>query len=181
LQVEYLFKTISVGSGSVGKTSLIKRFAEGTFRETYIPTLGVDFATKVLKIEEQTIKLVLFDTGGQELLGRLRPYYYRGANGAIVCFDITSKISFDSLDNWISEIYLHVGKIPLIIVGNKADLEGQREVSREQAEVFTQNKRLNYIETSAKEGKGVNEMFFSLSSMMLATSSQIKEMPPSFE
>jgi len=173
LQVEYLFKTISVGSGSVGKTSLIKRFAEGTFRETYIPTLGVDFATKMVKIGEQTIKLVLFDTGGQELLGRLRPYYYRGANGAIVCYDVTSRVSFDALDNWISEIYLHVGQIPLVLVGNKVDLTDQRDVPLEEAEAYAQQKGLNHIETSAKSGIGVNEMFFSLSSRMLDTSGQI--------
>ena len=178
MQVEYLFKTISVGSGSVGKTSLIKRFAEGTFRETYIPTLGVDFATKVVQIGEQTVKLVLFDTGGQELLGRLRPYYYRGANGALVCYDVTSKISYESLDNWISEIYLHVGQVPLILVGNKSDLTDQREVSREEAELYAEQKRLHYVETSAKTGVGVNEMFYSLSNMMLTESSAINEMSP---
>lgn len=175
LKVEYLFKTISVGSGSVGKTSLIKRFAEGTFRETYIPTLGVDFATKVIKIQDQTIKLVLFDTGGQELLGRLRPYYYRGANGAIVCYDITSKASFEALDGWLNEIYIHVGAIPLILVGNKTDLVDQREVLREQAEAYAQEKNHQYIETSAKSGVGVDKMFLALSNMMLGTSSQIKE------
>ena len=75
---KYLFKTIAVGTGGVGKTSLIRRFAEGFFLGTYVPTLGVDFATKEVQLGDQTIKLVLFDTGGQELLGRLRPYYYRG-------------------------------------------------------------------------------------------------------
>ena len=173
MKVEYLFKTISVGSGSVGKTSLIRRFAEGTFRETYIPTLGVDFATKVITLGDNTIKLVLFDTGGQELLGRLRPYYYRGANGAIVCYDITSKGTFEALDGWINEIYIHVGKIPIIIIGNKIDLVDQREVPLEQAQAYADSRQLKYIETSAKSGMGVDDMFFALSSMMLDTSGQL--------
>ena len=179
IRVEYLFKVISVGSSEVNKTVLIKRFAEGTFVKTYIHTLGVDFATKVVKIQDQTIKMVLFDTGGQELLGRLRPYYYRGANGAIVCYDITSKASFEALDSWLNEIYIHVGIIPLILVGIIPDDVDQREVPRVQVETYAQEKGLPFIEASIKTGVGVNEMFLTLTRMMLDAYSQLKDTPNS--
>ena len=163
----YLFKTIAVGSGGVGKTSLIRRFAEGFFLGTYVPTLGVDFATKEVQLGDQTIKLVLFDTGGQELLGRLRPYYYRGANGALVCYDIAAKATFEALEDWFREVSLHVGRIPLLLVGTKADLDAHREVPRAQVEAYAQEKDLPYIETSAKTGLGVEKMYLSLARMML--------------
>ena len=164
---KYLFKTIAVGTGGVGKTSLIRRFAEGTFLGTYKPTLGVDFATKEVQLKDQTIKMVLFDTGGQELLGRLRPYYYRGANGALVCYDITAKATFEALDGWLNEVSLHVGTIPRLLVGTKADLAADREVPRAHAEAYAREKGLHYIETSAKTGQGVEQMFLSLARMML--------------
>ena len=164
---KYLFKTIAVGSGGVGKTSLIRRFAEGTFLGTYKPTLGVDFATKEVQLGDQTIKLVLFDTGGQELLGRLRPYYYRGANGALVCYDIAAKATFEALEDWLNEVSLHVGAIPRLLIGTKADLDAHREVPRAQAEAYAREKRLHYIETSAKTGLGVEQMYLSLARMML--------------
>ena len=170
---KYLFKTIAVGSGGVGKTSLIRRFAEGTFLETYVPTLGVDFATKEVQLGDQTIKLVLFDTGGQELFGRMRPYYYRGANGALVCYDITAKATFEALEGWLSEIYHHVAPIPLLLVGTKTDLADHREVPRAHAEAYAREKRLHYIETSAKTGLGVDEMFLSLARMMLEDVKQL--------
>jgi len=167
LKGKYLFKTIAVGSGGVGKTSLIRRFAEGFFLGTYVPTLGVDFATKEVKLGDQTIKLVLFDTGGQELLGRLRPYYYRGANGALVCYDIAAKATFEALEDWLREVSLHVGRIPRLLVGTKADLDAHREVPRAQVETYAQEKGLHYIETSAKTGLGVEQMYLSLARMML--------------
>ncbi|MFQ5821714.1 MAG: Rab family GTPase [Candidatus Heimdallarchaeota archaeon] len=173
----YLFKTIAVGSGGVGKTSLVRRFAEGTFLETYVPTLGVDFAIKEVQLRDQTIKLVIFDTGGQELFGRLRPYYYRGANGALVCYDITAKATFEALEGWLSEIYHHVGPIPLLLVGTKVDLAAHREVPCTLAEAYAQEKCLHYIETSAKTGLGVEKMFLSITRMMLEASMMDKMTP----
>ena len=176
-----MFKTISVGSGGVGKTSLIKRFTEGTFLGTYTPTLGVDFATKEVQLGDLTIKLVLFDTGGQELFGRLRPYYYRGAHGAIICYDITAKGTFEALDGWLGEVSRHVGTIPRLLVGTKADLVAHREVPRAHADAYAQEKHLTYIETSAKTGLGVDQMFGALARMMLEASCQLKEMSNSAE
>ena len=164
---KYLFKTIVVGSGGVGKTFLIRRFAEGIFLETYVPTLDVDFAAKEVQLGDQTIKLVLFDTGDQELFGRLRPYYYRGANDVLVCYNITAKATFEALEGWLNEVSLHVGTISHLLVGTKADLADHREVPRAHAEAYAQEKGLHYIETSAKTGQGVEQMFLSLARMIL--------------
>ncbi|MFQ5821613.1 MAG: Rab family GTPase [Candidatus Heimdallarchaeota archaeon] len=163
---EYLFKIICVGSKTANKTALIKRYAEGTFRETYIHTLGVDFYVKVVNIGDQTVKLGLYDIS-QELLNCLRTLYYRGAYGAIVCYDITSKASIEALDGWVNEIYRHVDVIPIILVGIIPDDVYRRVVPREQAEAYAQKKGLPFIEVSAKMEARVNEMFSTLVHMMM--------------
>ncbi|MFX0202280.1 MAG: Rab family GTPase [Candidatus Hodarchaeota archaeon] len=167
IKIEYLFKIILVGSETANKTALIKRYAEPIFRETYSHKLAVDFATKVVNIGDQIVKLVIFDIGGRELLKSLHPYYYRGANGAIVCYNITSKASFEALDGWVNEIYHHVDEIPIILVGIIPDDIYQRVVPRKQAEAYAQKKDLPYIEVSAKMEAGVNEMFSTLVHIMM--------------
>jgi len=166
LKGKYLFKTIAVGSGGVGKTSLIYSFAEGFFLETCPPFM--DFATKEVQLGDQTIRLMLVDMRDQELFDWLRPYYYyRGANGAIICYDITAKGTFEALEGWLREVSRHVGTIPCLLVGNKVDLAVHREVPRVQAEAYAREKNLHYIETSAKTGLGVEHIFLSLARMML--------------
>ncbi len=113
------------------------------------------------------VKLHIWDTAEQELLNSLRPYYYRGANGAIVCYNITSKASFEALDGWVNEIYRHVDVIPIILIGIIPDDVYQRVVPREQAEAYAQKKGLPYIEVSAKMEARVNEMFSTLVYMMM--------------
>ncbi|MFQ6126192.1 MAG: Rab family GTPase [Candidatus Heimdallarchaeota archaeon] len=164
---EYEFKTISLGKEAVGKTSLIRRFAVGQFSETYIPTLGVDFFVKNVRIDKINVKLLLYDTAGQESFGPLRPLYYRKANGAFIVFDITQRSSFEKLDYWYNEVYINCGAIPYIIVGNKLDLEADRSVSIGEATTYAASNGLKYIETSAKTGENVSELFEILTEIML--------------
>ena len=164
---EYEFKTISLGREGVGKTSLIRRFAMNQFSDTYLPTLGVDFLVKEIRLHGANIKLSLYDTAGEEGFGPLRPLYYRKANGVLIIFDITRRSSFEGLDYWYNEVYINCGTIPYILIGNKLDLEDHRAVSRAEATSYAAKKGLDYIETSAKTGENVEVLFEILTEKIL--------------
>ena len=155
----YLFKIIVIGDGMVGKTSLSLRFAHGTFRERYLMTIGVEFAVKIIDVDEQKVKLQIWDTGGQERFSYVRPLYYRGATGGLLCFDLTNHKSFENLPKWIEEAQKFGGIFPFVLVGTKADLEEQREVSNEEIKEFIAKYKMPYYETSAKTGLNVEEVF----------------------
>jgi len=156
---QHLFKIIVVGAGKVGKTSLTIRFAEDRFRESYLPTLGVDFLTKTVTIDGKIVKIQLWDTGGQEFVMSLLPFYFSGAAGGILVYDITNRNSFNSLDYWLKQIKNNAGDIPITLVGNKVDIADQRKVSLEDAQTYAKEKKLIYIETSAKTGISVPDLF----------------------
>ncbi|MHA2294799.1 MAG: GTP-binding protein [Candidatus Hodarchaeales archaeon] len=165
---EYIFKVVAIGSGGVGKTSLIRRYATDKFQESYLMTLGVDFTTKEVNVEDfnTNVKIIMVDTAGQEYYGRLRPTYYTGANGCMLCFDLTDKTSFEKLPDWLTEIMAFIDdkdKVPFALVGNKSDLKQQRKVSAEEAQEFAAKKNMKFFEASAKEGKNVNTIFEHLS------------------
>jgi small GTP-binding protein len=169
---EYEFKTISLGHEGVGKTSLIKRFATNQFSDTYLPTLGVDLLVKNAQVQGASVKLRLYDTAGEERFGKLRSYYYGGAHGALIIFDITRRSSFEGLDYWYNEVYINCGPIPYMMVGNKLDIEEYRVVSRTEAATYAAKKGLDYIETSAKTGENVETLFEILIQKILASQPQ---------
>ena len=156
---QHLFKVIIVGAGKVGKTSLTIRFAEDRFRESYLPTLGVDFLTKNLAIDDKKIKLQLWDTGGQEFVISLLPFYYTGAHGGVLVYDMTNRNSFNSLDYWLKQIRQNAGDIPLVLAGNKIDILDQRKVTEEEGRSFAESRNLLYLETSAKTGVSIPDLF----------------------
>jgi small GTP-binding protein len=169
---EYLFKSIVIGDGGVGKTSLALRFSKGIFSEDYKITIGVDFHVKTITVETTegviTCKLQLWDTGGQERFGHIRPMYYQGSLGAVLVFDLTNHASFEHLPKWIEELRTNIKiGIPLLLVGNKSDLAEQRAVSIKEVNDFTRNFNLFYMETSAKTGDGVGNCFYILTCLML--------------
>jgi Ras-related protein Rab-11A len=173
-EYDYLFKSIVVGDGGVGKTALTLRFSKGFFTEDYKMTIGVDFHVKTITIDtiEGPIrsKLQIWDTGGQERFSSIRPMYYRGSLGALLIFDLTNSASFDHLPQWIEEIRNNVKtEIPLLLVGNKSDLVDQRTVSLEEINTFTRNFNLFYMETSAKTGEGVGDCFYILACLMIGS------------
>ncbi len=173
-EYDYLFKSIVVGDGGVGKTALTLRFSKGFFTEDYKMTIGVDFHVKTISIDsdEGTIrsKLQIWDTGGQERFSSIRPMYYRGSLGALLIFDLTNSSSFEHLPQWIEEIRANVkNEIPLLLVGNKSDLIDQRAVSLEEINTFTHNFNLYYMETSAKTGEGVGDCFYILACLMIGS------------
>ncbi|UCD02103.1 MAG: GTP-binding protein [Promethearchaeota archaeon] len=173
-EYDYLFKSIVVGDGGVGKTALTLRFSKGFFTEDYKMTIGVDFHVKTITIDtlEGPIrsKLQIWDTGGQERFSSIRPMYYRGSLGALLIFDLTNSASFEHLPQWIEEVRANVkSEIPLLLVGNKSDLIDQRVVSLEEVNNFTDNFNLYYMETSAKTGDGVGDCFYILACLMIGS------------
>lgn len=162
---DFVFKIVAVGSGGVGKTSMIRRFALDKFETSYLITLGVDFTTKELMISDPVtqknskVKLVCVDTAGQEYYSKIRPSYYAGANGAFIVFDLTNRNSFESLPRWIAELNQFIPKCPVSLVGNKLDLVENRRINKEEAENFAHKHNIQYFETSAKEGEGIDQVF----------------------
>ncbi|MFX1353013.1 MAG: GTP-binding protein [Promethearchaeota archaeon] len=173
-EYDFLFKSIVVGDGGVGKTALTLRFSKGFYTEDYKMTIGVDFHVKTISIETAEglikCKLQLWDTGGQERFSSIRPMYYRGSLGAVLVFDLTNYSSFEHLPQWIEEVRANIkAEIPLLLVGNKSDLMDQRAVSLREVNNFTRDFNLYYMETSAKTGDGVGDCFYILACLMIGS------------
>ncbi|MFX1442532.1 MAG: GTP-binding protein, partial [Promethearchaeota archaeon] len=174
-EYDYLFKSIVVGDGGVGKTALTIRFSKGFFTEDYKMTIGVDFHVKTISIDTEEegpikVKLQIWDTGGQERFSSIRPMYYRGSLGGLLIFDLTSYESFEHLPQWIEEVRANIKtEIPLLLVGNKSDLINERALSNEEISSFTQRFNLYYMETSAKTGEGVGDCFYILACLMVGS------------
>jgi len=169
---DFLFKTIVVGDGAVGKTAITFRYAVGKFQENYKMTIGVDFTVKREKVNDKEVKVQVWDTGGQEKFSKIRPLYYRGALGGLVVFDVTSRESFEHLDGWMEEIQTNCTKIPIIIVGNKIDLKN-RKITKEEARKYAakiskqMGYKIPYLETSAKTGETIKKVFRKLIESMV--------------
>ena len=158
------FKIIVIGESRVGKTSLIKRYTKDQFGGVYLTTVGIDFQDKTIEIEDKKVKLQVWDTAGQERFRNVAKNYFQSSNGFLLVFDITDKESFQKLnDFWMDQLNMHAPKkAKSVLVGNKSDLAGQRQVSIEDAEKFAKDNNLKYYEVSAKEGTKVVELFFYL-------------------
>lgn len=162
-----LFKVIIVGDGAVGKTTLATHFAYGKFIEYYKMTIGVDFFIKDVTIGADVIKLQIWDTAGQERFAFIRPSYYQGTSGGLMVFDVNRLVSFKNLENWLKEVHTHCGKIPILLLGNKIDLD-MRQVKQSDAEKYAKTNNLPYYETSAKTGAQVLDVFSELARILYA-------------
>ena len=157
---QFIFKLILIGNSGVGKSSIIQRYMKQTFEDSYKCTIGVDFLMKTLEIKGKTVKLQLWDTAGQEKYKSMVASYYRGANVALVVFDITNHSSFDSLPLWIENYYKNGPEQKnIILIGNKKDMVENRQVTQEEAETFSETNNMMYFETSAKEGDNIEYVF----------------------
>ncbi|CAD8043459.1 unnamed protein product [Paramecium primaurelia] len=165
----YLFKFIIVGDTNVGKSCLLLQFTDSRFRNEHDATIGVEFGSRNLKINEKQIKLQIWDTAGQESFKSITRSYYRGSIGGILVFDVTNRQSFEDVQKWYNEIQGYAcDKIEMVIVGNKIDLEERREVKTEEAKKFAQKFGFDYFETSAKTGENVDAVFESMANKVLA-------------
>jgi small GTP-binding protein len=158
-----VLKVVVAGDGTVGKTSLVRRFCEGKFEMTRVATIGVDFQTKLVELPERTVKLSIWDMAGQDRFQVIRAGFYRGSRAAALVFDVTSPESFANLERWRQEIIEVVPLQPFVVVGNKTDLE--RKISPEQGAAFAQSIQAAYVETSALSGTGVPDLFLTLAKL----------------
>jgi len=164
----YNFKVVLLGEGCVGKTSLVVRYVENKFNERHESTLQASFLTKKLSIGGKRVSLAIWDTAGQERFHALGPIYYRDSNGAVLTYDITDEDSFQKVKNWVKELRKMLGTdICLMIVGNKVDLEKQRNVPVAVAEEYAASVGARHFQTSAKQNKGVDEIFLDLTKQMI--------------
>ena len=163
------YQILLLGDTQVGKTCLINRYTNGVFKEEYTSTVGIDFYTKPEEINNKTVQVKIWDTVGQERFRALTPSFLRNAEGVVIVFDVTSQDSFDNVKGWINSIKSNIGEnvIPIIIVGNKIDMENMREISKEDGNKTASENGFKYFETSAKTGKGVDEAFKELVNQIL--------------
>ncbi|CAK80683.1 unnamed protein product (macronuclear) [Paramecium tetraurelia] len=153
------FKIVLVGDPRVGKSNTLTRFAFDKFEEGHKITIGVEFAQKNVNIMGKEIKLAIWDTCGAEQYRALTNIYYKGAAGALLIFDITDRSSFENLDKWLKDIESNTSSIVIMLVANKLDLSDQRQVSKQEAAQFAFEHKLAYLETSAKDGTGIQQAF----------------------
>lgn len=155
------FKLVLLGETAVGKSSLVLRFVKGQFQEYQESTIGAAFLTQTVCLDDGTkVKFEIWDTAGQERYHSLAPMYYRGAQAAIVVYDITSQASFQRAKSWVKELQKQAENVAVIaLAGNKADLAARREVQTEEVEAYAQEEKLLFMETSAKTAFNVVEIF----------------------
>ena len=157
------FKIIFLGDQYVGKSSILNRFYQDKFEQDYQATIGLDFHSKNVEIKGTTIRLLLYDTAGQEKFKSLIPMYIRDANIIIVVYDITNKDSFTHTEHWVNETKdLKREDAIFVLVGNKTDLDDTRAVSHKEAEDFASEKGFLFHEVFAKTGEEVQELFTSI-------------------
>ena len=156
---EILFKILLVGDASVGKTCLMSRYIYNRFDEGYISTIGINFYTKLIDYKGKNIKLQLWDTAGQERFHSITSNYFHGADGILFIYDITNINSYEGVKDWIKESEDYENDIQKILLGNKCDLVDSREVQKEEVEIFCNEKKMDFFETSAKENINLDEAF----------------------
>ena len=156
----YLFKYIIIGDPSVGKSNLLMKFANNKFTEDYQSTIGVEFGAKNIRLNDQVYRIQIWDTAGQENFRSITRAYFKKCVCAMVVYDITSKESFEHIQNWIDDVHEQSPKTVLIVlIGNKIDLEERRVISIDEGNDFATQNGLIFMETSAKSGVGVKEIF----------------------
>ncbi|XP_046893127.1 RAB6B, member RAS oncogene family a isoform X2 [Hypomesus transpacificus] len=154
------FKLVFLGEQSVGKTSLITRFMYDSFDNTYQATIGIDFLSKTMYLEDRTVRLQLWDTAGQERFRSLIPSYIRDSTVAVVVYDITNVNSFQQTSKWIDDVRTERGSdVIIMLVGNKTDLGDKRQITIEEGEQRAKELSVMFIETSAKTGYNVKQLF----------------------
>merc|ERR1712166_23496 len=162
-EYDYLFRLLLIGDSGVGKSCLLLRFADDTWTETYICTIGVDFKIRTIEVNGKIVKLQIWDTAGQERFRNITASYYRGAHGIMLVYDVTDEDSFNGLERWLAEVDKHCGTdVNKVIVGNKSDLQERKVVDFAAAKEFADGHGIPCMETSAKGSHNVEAVFMAL-------------------
>lgn len=175
---DYLFKLVLIGDSGVGKSCILLRFADDSFTDSYITTIGVDFRFRTISVENKNVKLQIWDTAGQERFRTITSAYYRGADGIIISYDTTDRDSFDHVDSWLQEVNKYASdKTVKVLVGNKCDKSEARVVTTEEGQKKAEALGLSFIETSAKDATHIEEAFLLISRQLV----RIREQEASLE
>ncbi|CAD8067031.1 unnamed protein product [Paramecium primaurelia] len=178
-EYDYLFKILLIGNSAVGKSSLLLRFADNVFNESFLPTIGVDFKIRTFDLNGKTVKLQIWDTAGQERFKTITNSYYKGAHGIILVYDVTDKQSFKDVENWLAEVEKYANEnVVRVLVGNKVDLESKREVTQEEGKELADSLNIRFIETSAKNSSNVEKAFITLANEIKAKVAKSSEAMP---
>ncbi|XP_076456554.1 uncharacterized protein LOC143290886 [Babylonia areolata] len=158
--IDFLFKLVIVGDSGVGKTSLLLRYVDNVYTDTFISTIGVDFKITTFDIDGRKVKLQIWDTAGQDRFRNIVSTFYRGAHAILLVYDVTDMTSLQSVPQWRAEIERYAtDKAQHVLVGNKSDLKGKREVTSEDARAVAQRYNMSHVETSAKTSHNLDALF----------------------
>ena len=172
-EYDYIFKVLLIGNSDVGKSSLILRYVDQIWNDVFVPTIGVDFKVKSLQIDNKRVKMQIWDTAGQERFRNVISSYFKGAHGILLIYDITARDSFKELENWLGEVERNATpQVLKILIGNKCDLDEQRQITVDEGEAFAARNGMKFIETSAKKNTNVNEAFEALAKIMVESSNK---------
>ena len=164
----HTFEVVFVGDASVGKTQIVNKFMKNSFKKEYKPTTNVKCSTKAINFNEKNIKLDLWDTAGQENCRNLSKILYGYSHLIVLVYAVDDKKSFENIQSWVEDVKNNTNGNPkFLLVGNKCDLEEERQVSREEAQKYAEDNGIKFFEVSAKTGKGINEMFQYIISKLL--------------
>uniref|UniRef100_A0A3Q2T4C4 small monomeric GTPase n=1 Tax=Fundulus heteroclitus TaxID=8078 RepID=A0A3Q2T4C4_FUNHE len=157
---DYMFKVLIIGNSSVGKTSFLFRYADDSFTSAFVSTVGIDFKVKTIYRNDKRVKLQIWDTAGQERYRTITTAYYRGAMGFLLMYDITSQESFCAVQDWATQIKTYSwDSSQVVMVGNKLDLEDDRQVPKEDAQRLATELGFHFFEASAKDNVNVKQVF----------------------
>ncbi|XP_033845550.1 EF-hand calcium-binding domain-containing protein 4B [Periophthalmus magnuspinnatus] len=176
LPPDRLFKVVLVGNSSVGKTSLLRSFCEGRFHPTTTATIGIDYSVKTLTLDNMQIAMQLWDTAGQERYRSITKQFFRKADGVVVMYDVTVQESFKAVRPWLINVQEAAGEgVPILLLGNKMDIEGEREVSFKEAEHLAFENRVMFFEVSAYTGKNVEESLTHLARVLMEQEDRVRD------
>lgn len=163
-EYDYLFKVLLIGDSGVGKSCLLLRFADDTYTDAFISTIGVDFKIRTVELEGgRTAKLQIWDTAGQERFRTITSSYYRGAHGIIVVYDVTDAESFANVRSWLQEIGRYAADgVCTLLVGSKSDMASARQVEYAAGKALADDLGVPFVETSAKDATNVEEAFLTM-------------------
>ena len=174
---DIIIKLIIIGDSGVGKSNYLYRFVEGGFSPIHVATLGFDYKSKVcyLPKAKKKVKFQIWDTAGQEKYMSVNKNLFQRVQGIILMYDISFEKSFENLDNWLNAIRQLADDIPLILIGNKIDLENERKISKEKGEQFSHDNNIDFFESSGKSGVNVEESFIFLGEEILRLNKNIEK------
>jgi len=167
-KADHNFKFVVIGDTGAGKSSVLLRFADNAFQDSYLATVAVDFRHRTVTVNGKSCKLQIWDTAGQERYRTITSAYYRGADAIVMVYDVTNQESIRHINDWHAEVSRYAAPDTCkLLIGNKCDLESQRVVPKATAKTFADELNIPFIETSAKDGKNVDKAFIQLTEMLL--------------